>query len=145
MPNGAGGSGGSGSGGTILGVSNSFTGPQSALEVVGSHIYGYTGIQSTVGDNNYRDILDYTTGNMYIVGVLTIDWASGNNDDLVLKLSFNDAVIGEWYQESPPLETTTHPIPIIIPAYTNIKVAIKNGQSSTGRDCAALITGRIYK
>ena len=142
MPNGAGGGGG---GGGPIGSGNSFVGPQSALEVVGDHIYGYTGIQATVGDNSYRDIFDYTTGNLYVVGFLTIDWASGNADDLAIKLSLNDAVIGEWYQSNPPAETTTNPVPIIIPAYTNVKVAIKNAQGSTARDCAALITGRIYR
>ena len=57
---------------TILGVSNSFTGPSLGIELQGDHAYAYSGNVTTVGTGSANTIAaQFTTGNYYFVGSIS--------------------------------------------------------------------------
>ena len=141
MPNGAGGGGGGG----IVGVGNTFTGPAEALELVGSHAYAYSGVKTL--NSNFQDMISFTSGNYYFVGTIGVE---GEFDDLAqsqvrIQLKLNGTIIFQSHQaatsDSMIFDT---PIPIIIPAYTDVVIA---GSQNSGSDIdfEILLTGRIYR
>jgi len=143
MPNGAGGGGGGG----IVGVSNSFTGPANAIELVGNHFYCYTGVVAITGDANVTPMLSFTTGNYYSVGSLDIQGKFNvlANGNLGLQVKLNDAIIVDSIQSSAnDMTIFDTPMPIIIPAYTKIEIGML--QNSGGNiDFELIMTGRIYR
>jgi len=142
MPNGAGGGGG---GGTIVGVSNSFTGPAQALEVMGEHAYAFSGLVTSVGTGSANTTtLSFTTGNFYLVGTFTYTGDEQNGTTQYTQLSLNGSVIylQVWDHDgaSTPL---ARPVDIIIPPYT--VVLAQFGVNAETNTVTHLISGRIYR
>jgi len=141
--------GGGGGGGGILGFSNSFTGPAEALEVIGDHVYAYSG-GVTTSNSGYVTMLAFTTGNFYSVGTLTLDASTTDNDPAAglrsnFKLSMNGIVIGNFATVSGQgsAASPSDVIPILIPPYTEIIVA-NRATASTGTVFCQIV-GRIYR
>jgi len=145
--------GGGGGGGGILGVGNAFTGPATALEIIGDHAYGYSG---TIAASTYpvapQVALEFTSGNFYLVGIINFD---GNTRDgvpqtgvvaSVCNVYFNDALIANMKtatsSETSPFSNWTD---IIIPPYTIVKIEVDSTEDSASYWATVRLTGRIYR
>ena len=135
--------GGPGGGGPV-GSSNSFVGPQEALELVGEHAYAYN---SQTINNTTATFFEFTTGNYYLVGTI----AGGRNmksaAETTFKLYLNDTVVYQSKWDNGASATLVmpcqSPLPVIIPAYTKVKVECVVADDAD--DIALTIAGRIYR
>ena len=143
MPNGAGGGGGGG----IVGVSNSFTGPAQALEIVGEYCYSYSGIvdAGAVQSQAYT-LLEFTTPpNLMIIAEVQFFYADAaffNDFEYTIKLNDID-IVGFSRQSGPALEG--NPIRILLPAFTKFTATAANVETAAGRDQMVTLVGRIYR
>jgi len=128
-------------------VGGSFTGPAEALEVIGNHIYGYSGavdIGTATGD---ATLLDFTTGNYYTVGEIQIGCESATGNDFIWIVKLAGTTIFEQYFQN---SMTEHPLQtsglnIIIPSYTPIEVIINHATGSDATVWTTSLVGRLYR
>ena len=141
---------GGGGGGGILGFSNSFTGAASGLDIYGDFAAAYSGpVQASTA--SLVPQLDFTSGNYLFVGTISIygmmkeDAVSGGGVG-VAEISFNGVELFnmkvETGQEDMPAQMQ---MPIIIPAYTEVTVAIRSEYDTAGSTTSANLLGRIYR
>ena len=134
---------GGGGGGSILGVSGSFTGPATALEIVGKHCYAYSGVQAVTAETS---LLDFKSpGRAYIVGSFLFSYLPASGDDFVYKIYFNEAIIQQYIV--PEARAYTEPdnvIPVVIPAFTQVKATAENVASGTERDQIVSFVGELF-
>lgn len=132
-----------GGGGGPVGSSNSFVGPQEALELMGNHAYAYN--QATSSGNNAADVtmLKFTTGNYYFVGKINYADEREQGDKRMIQIDLNGAqVYSNFFDDAPngfysPITT------LIIPPYTQFQLDFGiNGVTIVG---SISITGRIYR
>jgi len=139
--------GGGGGGGGPIGSGNSFVGPQDAIELVGDHFYCYTGDVSIAGNDSDIPMADFTTGNYYCVGVVSLEGNYGGigSSQIGLRVKLNNSVIVDTNTAFAGDHTIFDtPLPIIIPAYT--KVEISSSQNTGGAlNFQLMLTGRIYR
>ena len=134
--------GGPGGGGPV-GTANSFTGTALTLEVMGNHIYGYSGVQEV--DNSEKNLIDYDSGNFYVVGTFQPSIHLDTSDNMFFKIYIGDQEISATLIGSTTSGTPFEETELILPPYTNLKISCTNDSSSTGRNVAAVFTGRIYR
>jgi len=141
--------GGGGSGGGPVGVSNSFTGPQEALEIYGDFGAAYSGRQQIA--TSPVEHLSFTSGNYLFVGELTLigsnkldQQTAGNNS--VAQISFNGSVVFnlkvESENEDMPADSV---IPFLIPAYTTVEIVVQTDSSAANFATSVNLIGRIYR
>jgi len=131
-------------------VGGSFTGPSTAIEVVGDetglHKFGYaysgqvTDPGSAAADTT---VFDFTTGNYIFVGSVT--WVTnyqGANGTFI-DISFNDGSIFVGTYDEDPHVVNDQPFDLVIPPYT--KVVFKWGTTGVTRELCALLAGRVYR
>ena len=131
---------------TILGVSNSFTGPSLGIELQGDNAYAYSGNVTTVGTGSANTLAaQFTTGNYYFVG--SISAQNDTSDDSVgfLAMTLNGSSVIDSKLRTTTLGAVVHdfPIPIIIPPYTEVE--LKVGINSGSNTWTTQIVGRIYR
>lgn len=136
--------GGGGSGGGPIGSSNSFVGPQEALELVGDHAYAYNLLSI---NNTTATLMEFTSGNYYIVGTIAMGRNMKSGAETTFNLYFNDGVVYSAKYDNGVSSTlvmpSQAPLPVIIPAYTKVKVeCVVDGDED---DIAIVISGRIYR
>jgi len=128
---------------TILGVSNSFVGPQEALESLGDHAYAYSGEKAIAASSSAdTTMIKFTSGNFYFVG--TIAWANDNaaSANVYIDIKMNGAVIWTSNYSTAVNATNDQPLPIIIPAYTEFEGILG---SDTNENMTMMMSGRIYR
>jgi len=143
--------GGGGGGGGPIGVGNSFTGTAQTLELVGNHIYGFSGSIFTPATQSATvDLLNFKTGNYYTICTLQPYYDNldqGDNVKFTIK-------IGGTIVFSTELSGSTtanvhrgdvQPIPMMIPSYTNITVTAANETDNDQRLAGIVLVGRIYR
>ena len=135
---------GGGGGGGLLGVTNSFVGPQEALEVAGDFAYAYSGVMSDAASGSAAtSMLKFTTGNFNFAGYLNFTDNVVSNDNMFLVMTLNGAtVISLVYRSGAAGSDNLNPYDIFIPSYTEVE--IKFGSSGTV-DGTAWLVGRIYR
>ena len=140
MPNGSGGSGGGG----LLGVSNSFVGPQEALEVAGDFAYAYSGIINDAASGSAASsMLKFTTGNFNFIGHLNFTDNVVSNDNMYLTMTLNGAtVINLIYRSGAAGSDNLNPYNVFIPAYTEVEIKFGSSGNVSG---TAWLVGRIYR
>ena len=141
MPNGT--SGGGGSGGTIVGISNSFTGASTAIELLGDHAYAYSRIRAITDTES--SLIEATTGNFYFVGKLSFAYPEFNSDNFRYRMYLNDLQVWGIEVGSGTDANLLDPLDIIVPSYTELKITADNSASSSAVKQAAVLTGRIYR
>ena len=134
---------GGGPGGPV-GSSNSFVGPQEALELVGDHAYAYN---SQTVNNTTATFFEFTTGNYYLVGTIAGGRNMKSGAETTFKLYFNDVIVyqSKWDNGASatlvmPFQT---PLPVIIPSYTKVKIECVVADDAD--EIALIIAGRIYR
>ena len=80
--------GGPGGGGNPTG--GSFTGAAQALEIIGDHAYGYSGVLDINGTET--DMLSFTSGNFYFVGTVQFNYIELNAYHFRYRFYLNDAI-----------------------------------------------------
>jgi len=136
--------GGGGSGGGPIGSSNSFVGPQEALELVGDHAYAYNVL--TV-NNATATFMEFTTGNYYMVGTIQMGRNMKSAAETEFQLKLNGSVVFVSKFDNGASQTlvmpTQTPLPVIIPAYTKVQIIC---EVNDAEDSIAIgISGRIYR
>ena len=130
-------------------VGGSFTGPAEALEVIGDHAYAYSGVHQ--GATSAYTMFNFTSGNYYFVGEITVSGAIDDNSPgvgftSVFTISMNGTQImflkTDTDQEDMP---TALVVPILIPPYTAFELdGIDNG-ATANRETSASIVGKIHR
>jgi len=138
-----------GSGGGILGVGNSFTGPAQALEMAGDHCYAYSGPFEAAATT--QTMFNFTSpGSGYIVATLTMtapvkmaDLGDGRLRGY--QLDFNSQTVGLYKVESGNEDMPTMiEAQILIPPFTAVVLTCIDNNNSDFIGTAN-ITGRIYR
>ena len=135
---------GGGVGGAGNPVSGAFTGPAEALEIVGDHAYGYSGVIQN-SSTTPAPYLKFTTGNFYFVGEIAFFNNEGGNSDTFLEIKLNGAIIvkGRYAAStSNPSVNEEQAVPIIIPSYTEFEGLLGTDVS---QDLTMSMSGRIYR
>lgn len=142
-----------GGGGGFLGVSDAFTGPAAALEIVGNHAYAYSGqLGTNAAFGSLTEMLSFTSGNYYFVGEWTVCGAV-NKDDASdtggidqFYLLFNGTTIQSIKTDTGTEDQPgTFTVPILIPSFTQV---VCQGVSTTNNDnwvISQTLVGRIYR
>ena len=136
--------GGPGGGGNPTG--GSFTGAAQALEIIGDHAYGYSGVLDINGTET--DMLSFTSGNFYFVGTVQFNYIELNAYHFRYRFYLNDAILQGFVEPSgatgaPNVSTTI--IPIIIPPYTEVRCTAENLTDNTLQNQVCSMVGRIYR
>jgi len=138
-----------GGGGGPLGVGNSFTGPASALEIVGDHAYAASGMIGA--STSSTTALDFTSGNFYMVGRIAFSGyvrpaAPASGDIGAALISFNGIDIAVMKNDGASEQQPTFSwLDIVIPSYTQVKVTVEANTDDADQKASILITGRIYR
>jgi len=134
-------------------VGGSFTGPATALELVGDetgeHKFAYAYSGGIPLSNETKTALEFTTGNFLFVSQTQLTGRTAGmaaNKELGLIISLN----GSEVLKQQPMTNNAQgfndldPFDVIIPPYTDVKVEIYS--NDTGNiDFFATMTGRIYR
>ena len=136
---------GGGTGGGPIGVSNSYTGAAQALEIMGDHIYGYSGAVACPQDTE-TDLINHTTGSYYCTLKISFsnaeDATTGNN--IINRIRLNDGLI--WQQQvdhSLSQYETVEFLNIVVPPYTNLRITAEDKNGAT--DQLVIAAGKIYR
>jgi len=143
-----GGAGGGGGGGGILGAGNPFTGTAQALEIIGNHVYAFTGLVTATTD--YQEVLSFRSPTDYVVGILQLNSGidpddPGNRVTNAANIIFNGVTIarvaaGTLTDDAPTSETQD----LLIPPLTVVSVEVDSSASSD-RQFSVTFVGRIYR
>ena len=139
--------GGGGSGGGPVGSSNSFVGPQEALELVGNHAYAYTGLRAA--STTAEEQIKFTTGNYYFVGRIYLNGAvtpgNTNGQGTTCELFYNGVAVSlmrvRTDSDDQPATTFND---IIIPSYTEVAASVDS--VNNGAETSSIImVGKIFR
>jgi hypothetical protein len=133
-----------GGGGGPVGFSNSFTGPATAIELLGDHCYAYSGDVNNAGTSSADSVmLDFTTGNYYSVVAFnfSVDREGTGTYDVHIKLN-GSRIYNSEFDGSPSHGIWENPVLLIIPAYTRLEFLYGCNQTV---DAQVIMTGRIYR
>ncbi len=140
---------GGGGGGTILGAGNAFTGSAQALEIIGHHCYAYSG---TFGaSDTEQTMLQFTSGNNYVVATLTMGAPVGMGDIANgrvrgFQLDFNSQTVGLYKVDSDNEDMPTMlEAQILIPPFTAVVLTCVDNTTDATYLGTANLTGRIYR
>jgi len=125
----------------------SFTGPAQALEVIGKHVYAYSGSITPVGGGSAdTTALSFTTGNYY--SVVKVYWTCQSTSvtvDQYVDIKMNNTIIFSSIAEDDEASDNigSNGLKLIIPSYTKFELDIGlNGQTDL---FTVLLAGRQYK
>jgi|TARA_R110000823_G_C15590087_1_gene464125 hypothetical protein len=132
---------GGGGAGNVAGGANP-SGVGTSLNYIGDHCYAYSGkVPSSATAFN---LLDFTTGNSYVLADLTCFYAvQGSGSDMQFAVKLNGTVIGQ-FNLTDSNDLTEFPVPFLIPSYSRFEVEQDNLASGT-EPVAASIVGRVYE
>lgn len=126
-------------------VGGSFTGAAQALEIIGDHCYGYSGIVASDA-TNYVTLLSFTTGNYYSVVQWSSDYSSNSGDNAVYSIKLNESEISSYFVNGGvTAPSDRQPFEVVIPPYTEVLVRAKNHQGNETIYFLGRLTGRIYR
>ena len=137
------GGGGAGGAGNVAGSNPAGIG--SSLNYIGNHVYANSGTYEA--KNTTQTVLEFTTGNNYIVGTLqlnsAVQYSNASVRQSAAKISFDSQIIAlvVGSAEDAPVSQATD---ILIPPFTNVKVEVISAQSDSDNFTTVSIVGRVY-
>jgi hypothetical protein len=139
---------GGGIGGAGQAISGSFTGPAQALEIIGKHVYAYSG--ALVIGQTAVTMLEFTSGPYYSVVNVSFSvtrGAGGGTDNYELAIEMNGSAVMHSEIGSPagaegPLIQFDK---LLIPPYTEVKMTGSNRSQDVDHDCFLAVAGRRYQ
>jgi len=141
---------GGGGGGGPIGAGNSFTGPSTAIEVIGNYVYAYSGAV-TVNNSETPLIGPITTGNYTIVGNIQfyargVSTGSQPSPNLQFKVKLNGAEIMSYATFDSATDAAVRvKNEIIIPPYTIVECTGINAETSADVDLLCTLNGRLLR
>jgi len=131
---------GGGGAGNVAGGNPSGTG--SSLNYIGEHCYAYSG--KVASSATAFNLLDFTTGNSYILADLTCFYAvQGSGSDMQFTVKLNGEAIGQ-FNLTDSNDLTEFPVPFLIPSFSRFQIEQDNLAGGT-EPVAATIVGRVYQ
>jgi len=132
---------------TILGVTNSFTGPAETLEVVGNFAYAASGVVAvgSAGSLVESDLVNFQTGNFLLEAAFQFHYGESSTEDFQYKIYFNDQVVVQYVVGDRVGEQPDNVIPMIIPPYTQVKATAASYLHNNDRAQLVTITGKIHR
>jgi len=131
-------------------VGGSFTGPATALEIMGDHAYAYSGFKAA--STSSVTYLAFTSGNYYFVGQFQFNVPLEQADPTAgvegtCRVDFNDTGIAMLKASSDFNDNADGSVEtaIIIPPYTKVKVVVDCHFSDANRFGTCSFIGRIYR
>ena len=117
-------------------------GVSSSLNYIGQHAYAYSG--SIDADNNETNLLDFSTGNVYIVAKFQPHNNFTGGTDTQFNVYLDEQLILTTHMASSSTGTPFEELELIIPAFSRLRIAGKNASDSGTVQIMASITGRVY-
>jgi len=130
-------------GGNPVGSSNP-AGVGSSINYVGKHAYAYSGPINIDQTSDGITMLQFSSGNQYILGTTIMGRNDFSGDDIVYRIEFDGQLVGVFGTSNYNLGTTNTNIDILIPPNTNVRISARNISADTDRECFALLTGEVY-
>ena len=135
---------GGGGGGGPIGSGNTFTGPAETLEFVGDHAYAYSGSQSIAGSGAETTLLEFRTGNHYIVGHFQFAILQDTPNDFFNKVYLNDSLITGYLTTGAQTGTDANNyVTFVIPPYSQVKATSTNIDGTANG--SVVFVGRVYR
>tara|TARA_R110000822_G_scaffold296968_1_gene419502 strand:- start:136 stop:561 length:426 start_codon:yes stop_codon:yes gene_type:complete len=137
------GGGGAGGAGNVAGSNPAGIG--SSLNYIGNHVYANSGTYEA--STSSQTVLEFTTGNNYIVGTLqlnsAVQFSNASVRQSAAKISYDSQTIAliVGSAEDAPVSQTTD---ILIPPFTNVKVEVISAQGDSDNFTTVSIVGRVY-
>jgi len=140
-----------GGGPPIGSTGGAFTGAAQALEIIGDHVYAFTG--SSAASESEQTLLEFTSPSSYVVATLTltapIRMTTGNITAGVVRgyqLDFNGQTVGLYKVDSGGNDMPAYSeVGILIPSFTAVVLTCIDNQNDANMLGTANITGRIYR
>ena len=137
-------------------VGGSFTGPSTAIEVVGDetgeHKFGYAYSGKMLVNTTPQLALSFTTGNYVFVGRIQgngpVSEVNPENGRItVWRIEFNNSVIGYIKADTTDDFEGTTPgyVKVIIPPYTKVEVYADSNTTSSDFYNSTVMIGRLYR
>ena len=122
-------------------ASNTFTGPQLGLTYIGKeHCYAWSGSVTATGGST-ETLLEFTSGNKYIIGDLCFTENERGSNAIELKGFLNGVRVIDYEYDASPMDTR-NVYPMLIPPNTTFLFQfIAQGSNING---TAWFTGRVY-
>ena len=130
---------GGGGAGNVAGSNPAGVG--TSFNTIGDHGYAYSGNIDI--DNNVTTMLDFSTGNYYVIATYQPGYVQKTGDDYDFQLTFDDQAICGIHQEVLH-QTPLTPIQLLIPPYTRVVVTGQNTTDTSTNGVFVNIVGRVY-
>jgi len=128
-------------GGNPVGGSNP-SGTGKGLNYIGNHAYAYSGeIAISASSSANTTMLNFQTGNEYIVGKLNFSNDSGGTSDVYIDIKIDSQVVFTARYSQAYQATNEQPLPILIPPFAKIEVIMG---SDGNENMTAHYLGRVY-
>ena len=135
---------GGGGAGNVAGGANP-TGTGNTLNYIGNHAYANSGTYEATTSS--QTVLEFTTGNNYIVGTLqlnsAIQFSNVSLRQTDAKISYDSqtvALIVGSAEDAPVSQATD----ILIPPFTNVKIEVISAVDDSDNFVTVSIVGRVY-
>ena len=135
---------GGGGAGNVAGGANP-TGTGNTLNYIGNHAYANSGTYEATTSS--QKVLEFTTGNNYIVGTLqlnsAIQFSNVSLRQTAAKISYDSqtvALIVGSAEDAPVSQATD----ILIPPFTNVKIEVISAVDDSDNFVTVSIVGRVY-
>ena len=119
-------------------------GTGTSLNYIGNYAYAYSGTVSVPSDQSEGTLLNFTTGNSFIVARFQPFMVSDTSNKLRFIININSELtyqtvlnIASPYQVADELE-------ILLPPYSTILITASNQSASSSKDVGCVITGEVY-
>ena len=130
-------------------VSASIASTGTGIRYIGEHCYAYSGLIQI--NTSLTECLNFTLGSGYVISDLTLcgaakhDGGTNTGANTVYEIYFNDVrfllIKVESIQEDMPAMET---IPLLIPPFTQVKIAFRCDVSTANLFNSVALTGRVY-
>ena len=112
------------------------------LNYIGTHAYAYSGeVAISASSSADTTMLNFTTGNEYIVGKLNFSNDSGTSADVYIDIKIDSQVVFTARYSQAYQATNEQPLPILIPPYAKVEVIMG---SDASENMTAHYIGRVY-
>jgi len=117
-----------------------------SLNYIGVHIYGYSGAVATGTGAGDTTLLEFQTGQEYLVTKLNWSSTPNRSDDYILKIKMNGEIIFAQFLDRNYMEFYNLPpyLPVLIPSNTKVEIIVDHNAGSNDSEWHATLTGKIY-
>ena len=132
---------------TQVGNNAQFVAPQKGLTIIGDHAYAFSGAFGSTTSS--QTMLQFTTGDGYIVGKLTmsgaVSFASVGGLKTAFQVSLNGNVIAlSLFDNQTDHASSLNRLNILLPPYSTVTVECDSDDTNAGAKSTAVFVGKVY-